>query len=500
VNHQKHFRLLSVSFLSLGLVGLSACGSDATAASEKASPLEADAPTDEVFAALQKIPGMTVTRIPVRVPTPNGTEQGFLLELEQPVDHFDASKGTFKHRATLMHRGFSRPTVLSASGYNIFVRAAFDNEISYRFEANNLLVEHRYFAASTPEPTDWKNLDIRQSAFDFHRFVEALKPLYNAKWVNTGASKGGMTSVYLRRFFPNDVEGTVAFVAPHSYGRDDPRYQIFLERVGSKACREKLIGLQRAMLKRRAEILPIFEEQARVQQFTYQRVPLEKAFEHTVQEYRYALWQYNDEETCAALPAVDAPAEDLAASLDDLVGVASLASDQSFDVFNAYYYQVATQLGSYGPLERHISDLLKFPRTYLDDSYSPVKPPRFDYRAMFEVQAYVALFGERLLFIYGENDPWTAGQFQLGAARDSAKHVVPQGNHGAFIGALPAEQHADSLARLTRWLNAEPRPLPTAAALTSGASKLSAVENSLLYTEPSRKALFEMLRKPAQQP
>jgi hypothetical protein len=42
------------------------------------------------------------------------------------------------------------------------------------------------------------------------------------KWVNTGASKGGMTSVYHRRFFPNDLDANVAYVAPLSYSQEDP--------------------------------------------------------------------------------------------------------------------------------------------------------------------------------------------------------------------------------------------------------------------------------------
>ncbi len=481
---EKRLKRLNVVLAGLAVVAASACGQGQVEAGQSASIAALE--SDPVFEALKRVPGLTVSEIPTRTPG----ARGFLLQLTQPVDHFDASKGTFQHRAVLLHRDFSRPVTLSASGYNIFAGRAFENELSYRFEANNLLVEHRYFDASTPEAKDWKYMNIRQSAFDFHRFVEALKPLYGAKWVNTGASKGGMTSVYLRRFFPNDVTGTVAYVAPQSYGRDDLRYNLFLERVGSKECREKIVKLQRALLSRRAELLPIFEAQAATEGYTYTRVPLEKAYEHTVQEFRFALWQYQDEEACAALPAVDAPAADLANALDGTVGVASLASDQSFAVFDGYYYQVATQLGSYGPLEWRLQDLLKFPRTYLDNSYSPVTPPKFDASAMFEVQAFVALFGERLMFIYGENDPWTAGQFQLGAARDSAKYVAPKGNHGAFIGRLTPEAQAESLATLTRWFGVTPRPLPTAA----GSMKPGLASDEQWAPELSRKQLFEQLR------
>ena len=41
-----------------------------------------------------------------------------------------------------------------------------------------------------------------------------LRPIYGAAWISTGASKGGMTVMYHRRFYPADVDGTVAYVAP----------------------------------------------------------------------------------------------------------------------------------------------------------------------------------------------------------------------------------------------------------------------------------------------
>ena len=67
---------------------------------------------------------------------------------------------------------------------------------------------------SAPASMDWSKLDIWQAATDHHRLVTALKPLYPARWISTGASKGGMASVYHRRFYPADVTATIAYVAP----------------------------------------------------------------------------------------------------------------------------------------------------------------------------------------------------------------------------------------------------------------------------------------------
>jgi PS-10 peptidase S37 len=451
-------------------------------------------PVDPILDALKAIAGLTVEEIASTRP---GT-RGFRLELTQPVDHFDASKGTFQHRAVLTFRDVGKPVILFSTGYNISVRKAFSYELTRLFEANQLLVEHRYFAGSTPQPTDWKYLNIKQAAFDQHRYVEALKPLFQAAWLNTGISKGGMTSVYHRRYFPNDVAGTLAYSAPQSYGRDDPRYQLFLERVGPLDCRKKIISAQRAMLRRRSELLPLLEQLAATNADTFVQVGgLEKAFEHAVQEYRFAFWQYFGETECATVPAADAPTEDLLAALQNAVGVAELGSDSSFSFFNAYYYQALTQLGSYGPLEIHLRDLLKYPRTYLDDSYSPVKPPRFDYRAMPEVQAFVGLFGKRLMFIYGENDPWVAGQFQVIAAQDSYKYIVPKGTHGSSFTDLPEPQRSESIATLSRWLGVS--PVPQMAVQTLEQQKAAQASDEALLN-PTRKSLLERYRSELKSP
>ncbi len=473
--------------LTGALLALMSCGGTSENVTDDTASVQSAVVGDEILDRLKAIPGLTVTEVQSVVP---GT-RGFSLSLTQPVDHFDASKGTFQHRAVLTFRDTSKPMILYATGYNIPVRRAFTTQIAELFAANNLLIEHRYFAGSTPQPTDWKYLNIRQAAFDQHRYVEALKPIFGSAWLNNGASKGGMTSVYHRRFFPNDVVATVADVAPQSYGRDDPRYQVFLERVGTKECRQKLIDAQRAMLSRRSELLPSLEQIATARQDTFNQVgSLEKAFEHAVQEYRYAFWQYFGETECDTIPAADATAEQLVSALEVTVGVASLSSDASFSLFNAYYYQALTQLGTYGPLELHLKDLLKFPRTYLDNTYSPVPPPRFDYRPMLEVQAFVALFGERFMFVYGQNDPWTAGSFQLGAAKDSYKYVEPAGTHGADVSTLPEPQQSESIATLSRWLGVAPVPQT---ATVSGQRKTELGADSVLVN-PTRKALIDLYR------
>jgi hypothetical protein len=458
-------RLPATSLFAGVLSFLFACGDPLDATGQHRLALE----DDPLLEQLRALPGVTAEERPA----PSGT-RGFLLTFQQPIDHTRPERGAFTQRALLRHRDVSRPMVLASTGYGLFTAQPVDTEPSALLQANSLYLEHRFFDASTPETLDWDALTIRQAAADHHHVVELLKRIYPAHWLSTGGSKGGMTSLYHRRFYPQDIDGTVAYVAPNSYGTDDPRYPAFLEHVGSAECRARIIDFQRALLSRADELLPLFQAQADADGLTYQRVGgLDVAFEHGAQEFRFALWQYGDEEFCATLPPAGAPASALMSTLDMVSGPANLASDQILSYFDAYYYQAAAQLGSYGPLEFHLRPLLRHPGTYRVERYSPAPVRRFDFRAMPETQAWLALHGERVMLIYGENDPWSAGAFQLGLARDSYRYVMPGGNHNtSYISVLPEPQRSEALATLARWAGVSAEAPPAMRSGPAAASSL----------------------------
>jgi hypothetical protein len=55
------------------------------------------------------------------------------------------------------------------------------------------------------------------------------------------------------------------------------------------------------------------------------------------------------------------------------------------------------------------------------------------------------------MLIYGQNDPWTAGAVDLGAASDSFKFIAPAANHGASIAALTDADESAATATVLRW-------------------------------------------------
>ena len=69
---------------------------------------------------------------------------------------------------------------------------------------------------------------------------------------------------------------------------------------------------------------------------------------------------------------------------------------------------------------------------------------------MIDVDLWVRTQSQRMMFVYGENDPWGAERFTP-SRRDSALYVAPGANHGANIARLNPEDSAEAAATLRRW-------------------------------------------------
>ncbi len=378
----------------------------------------------------------------------------FDLSIEQPIDHFDLSRGTFRQRLVLLFRGDTEPLVLQTSGYMIFgVR---ETLIAKTFGTNQLQVEHRFFGESIPTALDWRDLNIRQSAEDFHRITVAFRQIFSGRWVNTGSSKGGMTSIYHRRFYPDDLDGTVADVAPLSFSRADARYITFLESVGGPEyadCRGHWQELQRSLLAGREQLVP----QLVPGNFSTLGGP-DVAFEHAVIESSFFFWQYahpdDPDVGCDKIPVGGTLDEQFAyfKAINDPADYA----DEEVTAFAPYSYQAATQLGSPGLSTSHIEPLRKYEFTI--SQYAPVGVDlSYSNSSMHDVDQWVRTASSNVIFIYGEFDPWSAGAFDGGrVTADNFRFFVKGGNHGSKFSALAEAERAVVLERLAVWLNKTP--------------------------------------------
>jgi hypothetical protein len=316
-------------------------------------------------------------------------------------------------------------------------------------------MEHRFFTPSRPDPADWTKLTIEQAAYDQHRITQALKArIYRGKWLTTGASKGGMTSLFHRRFFPDDVDGTVAYVAPIDYPEDavqspTNRYFVFLDNVGTDAaCRQKLKDFQNTVLARRAAMKAKMTALA-----TYTAIlGEERALEFAVEELPFIFWQYGSQSRCANIPTTTASDDAVFKFFDDTVDVTSYG-DSDVRAYLPYYHQSASQL-SYPISDESYLDGLMYPGQDTAAAYIPssVAVPAYDNGvAMHDVQSWIASSGAHIMLIYGQNDPWTAGAASLGDAMDSFKFIAPGGNHGSSIANLTSTDADTATTTVMRW-------------------------------------------------
>ncbi len=419
-------------------------GSAASAAPRGSSAVAQDATVRE---KLEKIPGLRIVS-----ETQKEGRPFFTLMLRQPVDHDRPWRGSFEQQFTLWHKAETAPVVHYTGGYTL---SSSTREITRLLDANQVSVEHRFFGKSVPAGrTDWSKLTIQQQAADEHNIVRALKRVYPAKWLGTGASKGGMTQTYHERFYPEDLDAVVAYVAPNDAdNRDDRVYDDFFATVGTAECRTALDAVQREMLVRRKTIRPLFEATSKEQGLTFRQLgSTDRAYEFSVLDQVWNFWQSGSAADCPTVPdakkATDRELYDW--SLGHGLSIYSDA-DAGPEGTGPYYRQAAAQLGWADLKFKHLRDVRNYPDIYQPNSLlAPDMRTRYSGWDAKDVDRWVNKKGQRMMFVYGQNDPWSAERYRP-SKRDSHLYVAPGTNHGALISKLTPEQRAEAEATVKRW-------------------------------------------------
>ncbi|WP_182377042.1 S28 family serine protease [Nocardioides sp. WS12] len=442
------------SAVATGLTATLAVTPATSSPSASSSPSGSPAAQGDILEAVQNLPGVTSV---IEATAPAGY-RFFKLTFRQPVDHRDPEAGTFEQRLTLLHKDAARPMVMYTSGYNVSSNPS-RSEPTQIVDGNQLSMEYRFFSTSIPAQPNWsEQLTIWQAASDQHRIIKAFKRLYRENWLTTGGSKGGMTATYHRRFFPDDVDGTVPYVAPNDVDNEDDSYNEFLANVGTDPqCRTDLTAVQRRILgPDRAWFLERTRQDAEATGDTWDVLgSLDRGMEIAVIDLYFTFWQYSPQSACAAVPQADATKEEV---WDWTLGVVPLTGylDQGLLGTLPYYYQAAYQLGWYEAYEEPLADVLQHPGGWGGANFVPaeLKPIDFDRRAMADIDRWVRTRSTEMLYVYGGNDPWGAEAFDCGrraAQRACSVHVVEGGTHGARIAQLPEAERVSATAQIRAW-------------------------------------------------
>lgn len=384
------------------------------------------------------------------------TRQYYLMKFTQLLDTDNPEAGSFEQRVMLGHRGYDRPVVIVTEGYGAdyaFSSPRYMEELTKIMDANIIFVEHRYFLESTPDPCNWDYLTIENSMEDYHRIITSFKPFYGKKWASTGISKGGSTSIFLRAYYPEDLDVSVPYVGPLSCAVEDGRHESFLEQVSTKANRDAIRNFQKELFERKERLLPLFDDYCNSKGIVF-RVPSSTIYDLLVLEYQFSMWQWGTPTN--TIPALDSDDKTIVNYFIKMCGPDYFAAENSIESF---FVQAVKDFGYYGyniePFRKYVDEeeiegYLK--RVLLPEEFADVEFDDSNYRFVTD---YYTENDPKMILIYGEVDPWTASGITW--LRDRNKKnikvfIQPGGSHTARILNMPKDMRDEILDQLNEWM------------------------------------------------
>lgn len=392
----------------------------------------------------------------------------------QPVDHRNAEAGTFRQKVLLGHLSDDAPVIVELEGYAIGSAKA--GELAGLFKGNQLTIEHRFFDKSVPEGgIPWEYLTIKQAADDHHAIIQTIKQqLYPAsKWVSTGISKGGQTTIFHRYFYPDDVDVSVPYVAPLNLEYVDPRLDKFLNKLGMvkegvgsffgtgsvpEDCRYSIRDFQMLCFKHLEELLPHLKRTATENGYTFKKVGgEERALQLMILEYPFAFWQWGN--SCEEIPDTE-EAGDWEEIFDYLAKISTpdFFEDSYIERMLPFFYAALTETGMYDynikPFKKFLEDNKNIDFSFTWPEGVERKP--FNAAQMKKINEWLQTDAEKILFVYGGSDPWYATAVDLKKNDKCRKYVRGDMSHACRIKDIDPVSREDLIETLREWLSLQP--------------------------------------------
>ncbi len=395
-------------------------------------------------------------------------QEKYVVRITQNVNGKDATNGTFTQRVIVGLKGLDRPTVMVTEGYfaHYALNPNYEEELSRLFDANVVVCEYRYFGESVPEGLPqlegvkrgmdyWQWMTVDNSLADLHRVRLSMGTVFRGKWIATGISKGGQTTMFYRATYPNDMDVSVSYVAPLNKAVEDGRHEKFLaKQVGTKEERAAVMAAEQELMRRKTALMPRFE--AFCQKKNYQfNASIADIYDFCVMELPFALWQWGT--PVSVIPAQNASDEAWFQFFTDISEPNYLTCPSEF---TSFHVQAQRELGYYGYSRKGLKkwQSIKTAEGYLPRLFLPeqLRGIKFDKTLYKRTCRYLKQNDPRHIFIYGEVDPWSAsgvaGWLDCSKKQNMRVYVQPRGSHRARISNMPDDMKADIMSRLTEWL------------------------------------------------
>ena len=128
---------------------------------------------------------------------------------------------------------------------------------------------------------------------------------------------------------------------------------------------------------------------------------------------------------------------------------------KDIEKYKSFFVQAARELGYYGyntkPFNKYLS--IKSAKKYIYKIFLPQDLSiKYDKEIAREVHKFINTTDVKILFIYGEWDPWSATAFEVPDKDNFLKIVKPEGSHSTRINNLPDNQKKQVKEKLEKWL------------------------------------------------
>ena len=158
------------------------------------------------------------------------------------------------------------------------------------------------------------------------------------------------------------------------------------------------------------------------------------------------------------IPTPTATDDDLFVFLNYISPV-NTSDDDQCAAFEGWVYQAFFQLGYPDDgTDAYLGPYFMYGASdYAGEFPAGVAQPVYDGGAAMEaVDGFVEEDAERMLYVYGQWDPWTGGAYTLRGTRDSLEVQVAQGDHGSDLTDLAMSDQLAAYGKLQVWTGVSP--------------------------------------------
>ena len=362
-------------------------------------------------------------------------KEQYSMTFRQDLNHDVQGGETFEQRVCILFRGFDRPTIFVTEGYywDEFKDGA---DLGINLNANMVHVEHRNYGEScNRDKGQWQYQTIAQASADLHAVYQALKPVFKGKWMSTGTSKSGETSIGYAYCYPLDMNLAAAFCSPFVIGLDDKRFGDYVfNEVGTAEERQWMKTGIRKGLKDREEGL--YKTVCQQMDTEGQRVPVYTEYVFNLFDTFFQTFQYTPQND-GRLEKL----EEMATNDETLVTeVCNAIEDNRDETIYPFFVESAKEMGWQDNGYDYFADLLKDTNFNRDDVLSSILKPEDRWLIpTYDSSTYTGIANNflmtstmPLLLFYVHDDPWSAGMpKQVGP---NVKLVVnPIGRHSPYL-------------------------------------------------------------------